>query len=172
MSKLRSTLLVIIMTINAVMLIRVWILANTNAILRDTKATYILPDGYSPDKIKISWNESVPVPSGWAIRYAGSGCIFCKLDYEWEHLAAHLERLNYRTIILLPNVASKYDEVSIIPKNAKQMAFVKMDWLKQFRFIGTPTLIIFNNRGRVIWHRNGMLSEADYIAAKKAIENK
>jgi len=169
--KLKATVLVILMAINALMLIRVWMTVNTSPILRENKISYILPDGFTPEKTKITWDESLPHPSGWVVRYASSGCIFCKLDYEWEYLASQLERLNYRTIILLPNLESQLDDVSIIPKNAQQMAFVKMDWIKQFRFTGTPTVIIFDSNGRVLWHLNGMLKESDYRAAEEIILN-
>ena len=169
--KLKLVVLLILVAINAMMLIRMWSILNTNTILLEKKSSYILPDGFTPERTKITWDESLPPPSGWVVRYASSGCIFCKLDYEWEYLTSLLERLNYRTIILLPSPESQFEYASIIPKNAQQMAFVKMDWKKQFRFTGTPMLIIFDSNGRVLWHRAGMLNESDYWAAKKVIEN-
>jgi thioredoxin-related protein len=49
------------------------------------------------------------------------------------------------------------------------MAFVKMDWIKQFRFTGTPIIVIFDNNGRVLWHRGGILNEDDYKSAERTI---
>ena len=171
-ARLTTILLIIIIGINVFILARVWLSINTKAILRETKTLYILPDGITPLKTKISWNESVSVPSGWVVRYASNGCIYCKMDFEWEKLLNLLDRYNYRTIFLLPREADQFDENQIPSKSIQQIAFVKMDWIKQFRFTSTPTVIIFDNNGSVIWHRNGMLNGADYESAKKAINKR
>ena len=165
--KIIIAIVVIAMSVNAFMLIHTWMLMNTNATLRENKASYILPDGFTPEKTKVTSNA--PLPSGWAVRYASSGCIYCKLDFEWENLASQLERRNYRIITILPNASSQFDKDQIIPKNAWQMAYVKMDWIKQFRFLGTPTVIIFDSKGHVLWQCTGMMSSSDYEAAAKAI---
>jgi thioredoxin-related protein len=44
-----------------------------------------------------------------------------------------------------------------------------MDWIKQFRFVATPTIVVFDNNGRVLWHRIGMLKEADYESVEKVV---
>jgi len=167
--KITTAVLVIVIMCNAFMMVRIWLTMRADSFYREKKAEYVLPDGFTPQKIKIAWDESLSPPSGWVVRYAGRGCIYCKLDFEWERLATRLEQLNYRTILLLPNDADKFDEDGIIPWNAQQMAYVSMDWVKQFRFSGTPTVVIFNDSGRVLWHGKGMLSEADYISAEKAV---
>jgi hypothetical protein len=171
--KLATVVLIIIMAVNAFMLIRTWSLMNTNintnVVLRENKATYILPDGFAPGKTKVSWDESLPTPSGWVVRYASSGCIYCVQDSEWDRLVSQLGHLNYRTILLLPRERDQFDEDQIISQTMQQMAFVKMDWIKQFRFTGTPTVVIFDNNGHVLWHRIGMLNEADYESAEKVI---
>ena len=166
---LTTVVLVAIMAANAFMLIRIWMLmSNDGAVLRENKASYTFPDGYTPEGTKLSWNESLPAPSGWVVRYASNGCIYCKLDFEWERLAHQLER-NYRIITLLPNEESQFAKDQMIPENAQQLVFIKMDWIKQFRFTGTPTTIIFDNNGRMIWHHQGMLGEDDYNLAKKLL---
>jgi len=163
--------LVVIMASNAFILVRIRLLINTNAILRYKKISYIVPDGLTPATTKLLWDESLPAPSGWVVRYASNGCFYCKLDFEWERLAPQLELLNYRTILLLPKEENQFDENQIIPKTAQQIAFIKMDWIKQFRFTGTPTVVIFDTNGRMLWHHNGIMSNADYESAKKAITN-
>jgi hypothetical protein len=170
----KSTLmiLIIIMVANATILIRIWMLMRTEAILRENKTSYILPyDGYTAEKNKLSWDKSLPIPSGWVVRYARSGCVYCKLDFEWERLFSLLEHSNYRTIIALPQETDRIASVGVIPKHVQQMAFVKMNWIKQFRFTATPSVIIFNNEGRILWNHVGMMSDADYKSAKKAIGN-
>jgi thioredoxin-related protein len=142
---------------------------NANAILRGSKVSHVLPDGLKPQKTKIAWDESLSEPSGWVVRYTSRGCIYCNLDFEWERLTPLLEHLNYRTILLLPRETDQYDEDWIIPETAQQMAFVRMDWIKQFRFSATPTLVIYDKNGRVLWHRIGMLNEDDYQSAEKAV---
>jgi len=171
-NKLLSAALLIIMTANIFMLIQIRILMNTTAILREIKESYILPDGFTPSGTKITWNESSTPPSGWVVRYASNGCIYCKLDHEWERLAYQLEQENFRIITLLPNEMNQFDDAQIIPKTARQMVFIKMDWAKQFRFIGTPSVIIFDNNGHVLWHRTGMLNDVDYVSAKKVVLRK
>jgi len=141
-----------------------------DSILRENKASYILPDGFTPEINKITWDESISMPSGWVVRYTRKGCHFCALDTEWSRLVSHLDRNNYRTILLLPTDADQYDEDQMFSGNVKQLAFVKMEWVRQFRFTGTPTTIIFDNNGRVLWRQFGMLTEDDYKSAEKAVE--
>lgn len=169
LERFATAALLIVMLMNVFILTRIWMIMNTDSILRENKATYILPDGFAPEKTKITWDESQSTPSGWAVRYARNGCDFCTSDLEWKRLAEQLERHNYRTIILLPTEAGKVDEDEMFSESAKQMAFIKMEWVKQFRFTGTPTTVIFDNDGRVLWRQFGKLSEADYKSAEKAI---
>jgi len=161
--------LIIVMLINVFILIRIRLVMNTDSILREDKTSYIFPDGFTPAKMKITWDESLSAPSGWVVRYASKGCRYCALDAEWERLIPQLEHLDFRTILLLPTETDQFDEDQMIPERAKQMAFVRMDWIKQFRFTGTPTTVIFDNNGRVLWRHYGMLKEADYKSAEKAI---
>ena len=154
---------------NAFMLIRIWLPTRADSFYREKKNEYVLPDGFTPANTKISWDETLPTSSGWVVRYASRGCIYCKLDFEWERLVPQLEHLNYRTILLLPKEADQFNESGIIPATAQQMAFTDIDFIKQFRFTGTPTLVIFDNNGRLLWHKEGMLNEADYKSAEKAV---
>lgn len=167
--KLITVVLIIIMGINAFMLIRLRMVLNTDAVLRENKASYTFPDGFTPEGLKISQDESSVPASGWVVRYASKGCVYCMLDFEWEWLVPQLEQRNYRSIVLLPKEEDRFDEDRIVPRTAQQMAFVKMDWLKQFRFTGTPTVIIFDNKGHVLWSHYGILKEADYKSAEKTI---
>jgi len=165
--KLLTTLLVVIMLINAFILTQTWFSMNASAVvLRENKVSYILPDGFTPEKTRITWDDSLPASSGWVVRYTSKGCTYCAQDSEWERLVLLLERHNYRTVLLLPTEKNKYDEDE---QTLQQMAFVKMDWIKQFRFTGTPTVVVFDNSGRVLWHRVGMLNESDYESAVKII---
>jgi len=108
--KLITAILAIIMTFNIFMLIRIWFLIPPDSFYREKKVEYILPEGFTPEKIKISWNESLPKPSGWVVRYTSSGCIYCEQDVEWERLIPQLERLNYRIILLLPKSSDQLDK--------------------------------------------------------------
>jgi len=167
--KTTVAVLIIIISFNAFMLIRIWLLNRDDPLYREKKTEYILPEGFSPEKMKISWDEIFASHSGWVVRYANQGCIYCKLDFEWEHLANYLEKLNYRTIIILPGKTNKFDEDQIVPETAQQMAFVKMDWIKQFRLTGTPEIIIFDNNGRVLWHYEGIMKERNAKSMKKLL---
>ena len=164
-----TAILVILMVINVFLLIRTKILMKDNAVLRENKETYILPDGYTPAAIKAAWDSSSPSPSGWVVRYASNECIYCKLDFEWERLASTIERINYRTTIILPDESYQFNDDAVIPVNAQQIAFVNIEWIRQFRFTKTPVIIVFDNNGRVLWHHVGMLNEDDYKSAEKVI---
>jgi len=162
-------MLLFVITINIFMLVQIWLLMNTNALISESKTTYILPDGFTPEKTKILWNEALPSPSGWVVRYASKNCIYCKMDFEWERLVPKFEQYNYRTIVLLPDERSQFDEEMIFSENVQQMIYARMDWIKQFRFIGTPTVLIFDNKGHMLWYKSGILKNADYESAEKAI---
>ena len=169
--KLATSVLILVIAVNVFILFRIWQMMPMDSFYREKKTEYILPDGFTPEKTKVLQDESSSALSGWVVRYASRGCIFCNLDYEWERLVPVLERNNYRTILLLPNETDQFAESRVLPESAEQMAYVKMDWIKQFRFTGTPTLVIFNNKGRVLWHRTGMLQDVDYESIVKTIEN-
>ena len=167
--KLIALILTTVMMINVVILIRIRLLMFMDPFYREKKAEYILPEGFAPAKEKISWDESLLEPSGWVVRYVSRECIYCKLDYEWERLVPQLERLNYRTILLLTKEADQLNQDQVVPKSAQQIAFIKMDWIKQFRFNGTPTVVIFDKNGRVLWHHTGIMNIANYKSAENVI---
>jgi hypothetical protein len=170
--RLTLMILIIIMATNVFILIRIQMLTNVDTVLREKKVSYVLPyDSYAVEKKKISWDQSASAPMGWVVRYARSGCMYCMLDFEWERLLAMLEHYNYHTIIALPRESGRIANASAISEHVPQMAFVKMDWIKQFRFTATPSVIIFNNEGRILWSHVGMMSDTDYKSAKKAIGN-
>jgi len=164
-----AVILLVFMALNVFILVRIWQLINIDSIYREKKAEYILPEGFTPAKTKLLWDEQLPAPSGWVVRYASKDCVYCKLDFEWERLVPLSERLNYRTILLPPTENDHFADEQIFPARALQMAYVKMDGIRQFRFSGTPTVVIFDNRGHVLWHRKGMLSDVDYESAEKAV---
>ena len=167
--KLVYIVLVALMAFNAFMLVSIWQLIRTDSLYRKKKVEYILPDGYTPTKTKILWEETLPVTSGWVVRYASSSCMYCKLDYEWEYLFHLLKSSNYRTLLLLPRSDDQFEEDQIQSEGIRQLAYVKMDWIKQFRFTKTPTVVIFDSSGRVLWQHRGMLKDADYESAKKVV---
>jgi len=148
--KITLTVLAFAIAVNVFMLVRINLLAHADSLYRERKSEYILPDGLAPTGTKVSWDESSQKPSGWVVRFVSSGCIYCKMDFEWEKLVPLFERYNYRTILLLPRETDQFDEDQIFPETARKMAFVKMDWIKQFRFSGTPTIVVFDNKGRVL----------------------
>ena len=164
-----TILIAAIVTINVYAAINTWLLMNANAVLREKKAMYILPDGFTPEKEKITWDESLPSPSGWVVRYASKGCAYCAQDTEWDRLVPLLDRHNYRTLLFLPKESDQFDEDGMLSRDLRQMAFVKMDWIKQFRFTGTPTVVVFDKTGRVLWGRVGKLNEADYDSVERVI---
>jgi len=91
------------------------------------------------------------------------------LDFEWERLVSLLDRIKYRTIILLPKEIGQFEIDRMTSKTIQQFAFVKMDWIKQFRLLGTFTVIIFDNARHILWRRSVILKEEDYISVKKVL---
>jgi len=167
--KFLAAVLVTVMAFNAFMLIGIWKTINTDAVFQEKKAIYALPNGFTAAGTNVVLNKSLPLPSGWVVRYVSKDCIYCELDFEWERLALHLEKHNYRTILLLAKEAGQFEKDQIVPETAQQLVFIRMDWIKQFRLTETPTVIIFNNDGRVLWSHRGMLEHADYKSAEKVI---
>ena len=164
-----AIILVVFMVVNAFILLQIYLVTETESLLKEKKLSYVFPDGLTPLKTKAIWSDSTSDLTGLAVRYVSSGCIYCRLDFDWQSLNNILEQLNYRTILLLPSSSERFDDDHIFPNNTQQFAFVKMDWVKQFRFTETPTTLIFNNNGQVIWHNNGMLNNDDYQLAKDAV---
>ena len=106
---------------------------------------------------------------GTAVWYASRNCPYCRRDEQWTSLARALQDRGVRVIILLPGRADRFTPAdSGRPKGALQVAFMNREWLDQFPLSVTPTLLIFDDGHRLVWHRRGMLSAADAASALRA----
>jgi hypothetical protein len=126
------------------------------------------PDGYTAKGEKI--NIVLHSQAGWAVRYAAKGCLYCRNDKQWGVLSNELQRRGYQVIVVTSSAREAYPEGDLVPRGAAQEAFVRMEWIKRFRLVGTPTLLIFGPDQRLIWSHQGMLSADDQQSAVRAIK--
>jgi hypothetical protein len=103
------------------------------------------------------------------MRYASNTCPFCAQDSEWSRLAAQLTQLGMPVVVVLPEPDKAYAADRIVPTAARQAAFVPMEWAKQLRMTLTPTVILFDATGSLMWYRLGVLSGADVESAVRAV---
>lgn len=108
--------------------------------------------------------------SGLAIWYGSSACPFCRKDGRWSTLAERLRLKGVQVVIVLPNAREAFNDDEVVPRGAPQMAFVNVEWQRQYRLTATPTLLIFDANGGFVWHREGQLSSADVRAAMDAVD--
>ncbi len=106
----------------------------------------------------------------WAVRYTSKSCGYCALDLEWDQLALQMESAGWPVIILVPKAAEEIAKEGVIPKGSPQAVYVSMEWTKRFRLTMTPSVLIFNSKGKLIWHRQGMLASPDVESAIQAIK--
>jgi hypothetical protein len=111
-----------------------------------------------------------PRVTGLAIRYASSRCPYCRGDKEWHDLAARLRKRGLFVILLLPAARDEFKREAVVPDGAPQEAYVSIGWIKRYRLTATPTLLLFDEGRRLIWHREGQLRIADTHAALQAVD--
>lgn len=128
------------------------------------------PDGYTssdPEGL-----VTVQSGHGWAIRYASRGCQYCQEDeLLWNPLKSKLYGLGYKIIVLVPSAKDEFPANSPSLSGVQQESFVNIAWIRQFQLTVTPTLLIFDSRGRLIWLRQGMLAAGDPISALRAVKS-
>jgi len=106
---------------------------------------------------------------GFAVRYASSRCPFSQNDPQWKLVATELQELGLKVIVLLPGPHDEFQEDQVIPRHAQQASYVNADWIRRYPLTMTPTLLIFDSRNQLIWHRQGVLSRAASHAAIQAV---
>lgn len=106
---------------------------------------------------------------GWAVRYSSNNCPFCKKDEAlWNPLESGLREIGYRVFIIVPNTQDEFPPNSDELNGARQEVYVSLGWIKHFRLTVTPTLLLFNHRGELIWSHQGMLDPIDPSSALQA----
>jgi hypothetical protein len=71
---------------------------------------------------------------------------------------------------LLSGANEGFDPAGLIPATAPQVAFVSMEWVRQFRLTATPTVMLFNRAGALVWTQQGMLRPDSIDGAIRAMD--
>jgi len=103
------------------------------------------------------------------VRYASSRCHFCREDVYWSKLALELERRSVPIIIVLPGSSAEFPPGDLMPSTAQQAAFVSVEWTRRFRLTFTPTLLVFDSHGQLVWWHEGTLAAADVTSVLSAV---
>ena len=124
------------------------------------------PRGYSAQGIEAA--SPSPAGQGWAVRYTTPACPASHADEkQWGSLKAQLLSRGYRIYTIPPNTD--------LPAHARpstdetQLMFVDVGWMRRYRLPGTPTLLLFNGRGQLIWTHAGTISHDDAKSALSAV---
>lgn len=143
-------------------------LRSVATVVRPSAGTEMIPppSGFQRDGTKIDLSGA---RKGWAIRYAGEGCPFCLKDTQWNVLAQQLQDMGIEPIVLLPSPRDEFRKSHLVPQGIQQEAFVGMEWIDHFSLTMTPTLLLIDNHGRLIWQRQGMLDSSDTSSAIEAV---
>ena len=108
--------------------------------------------------------------AGLAVRYASKNCPFSIRDVGWEALGPTLLTRGLQIAVLTPLAELGFSKTALVPTGALQAAFINADWVNQYRLTLTPTLLVFDAEGNLIWHREGTLTQADVRAAIRAVD--
>lgn len=166
-------LLVIIMASDIALLVYVWNGTQPSKLsewlFRDPADTTsnCPPSGYS------ATGERVATPArakhGWVIRYATPRCEHCRSDeVRWSSLKAHLIKYGYQIYAIPPSATESYPANAPELADEAQISFVEPEWMKRYLFLATPTTVLFNSHGKVIWSHVGEMNQAELKSALQA----
>jgi hypothetical protein len=124
-------------------------------------------NGLSTDGVELA---SLVRRAPLVLRYASKNCGYCQRDLVWPRLAEAMRVKGVRVAVLLPRAAEAFDSLTLVPRSAPQVAFVSTEWLKQFRLTTTPTVMLFNSVGDLIWAQQGMLGADSIDRALRALD--
>jgi hypothetical protein len=117
--------------------------------------------------------QVVPIAAanqGVAIRFSSKNCKYCQQDSPlWNKMATVLQQKGYQIIVLVPSAKDEYHRSDLVPADAKQMAYVNIEWLSHLRLHATPMLLIFDSRGDLMWSHEGVLALSDLGAAERIV---
>jgi len=141
---------------------------SIDTVLRSAAKNEVIPkpEGFARDGTRLNISDS---GKGWAIRYAEVGCKYCASDAQWKLLASKLQEAGFEIIVLLPSPKGEYPQDGLVPKGIQQAAFMNVEWIKHFRLSVTPTILLFDNRQRLLWQRQGVLDSQDVASAVRVI---
>ena len=127
------------------------------------------PEGYalSSGRIELSSNSQ----TGWAVRYASRFCKFCQKDEpKWQSLKSRLASNKYSIFTIPVTAGESYSEDANALSGTVQISYVDVGWIKQYRLSATPTTLIFNKNGQIIWTHAGTMTDDDEKSALHAID--
>jgi hypothetical protein len=137
--------------------------------LAGTHGSIAPPEGYTAAGVKVSIGSKSR--SGWAVRYGTEKCEYCRQDKpRWVELSTALQRLGYQVVYIPPYANLGYPDDALTPSGARQQVYVGMEWIRHFRLVVTPTVLIFGPEGQLIWSHRGTLSSDGPQSAVRAIE--
>jgi len=125
-----------------------------------------LLEGYGDSGRLVPWPDSDCV----AVRYEDASCGFCEQDdqHGWAALAASLQaaRCTFRLVLAEPaNGKMRHATPAAVP----QLTLVQMGWLAQFRLTVTPTTLLFDRDGQLLWAHEGALGSVNIASAERLL---
>jgi hypothetical protein len=103
------------------------------------------------------------------VRYAAQSCGYCARDIEWPQLAGQMRQRGVRVVVLLPRASERFSQDALVPSDAPQIAFISMEWMTQFRLTMTPTVMLYDTAGDLIWAQEGVLPPDSVARAVRAL---
>jgi hypothetical protein len=125
------------------------------------------PAGYTISGVVV--DSSTASARGWIVRYASQNCTVCRADEpRWRSLKLHLLRKGYRIYIILPQARDAYSKDAPELSDSTQIAYPRIGWIKLYYLTATPTTLLFDSDGKMIWNHFGQMTEDDERAALEA----
>ncbi len=126
------------------------------------------PVGYSSTGMRL--NVVPGTGKGWVVRYASTKCEFCRADEaQWSALKSLVINAGYHIYYISPDGMNSYMDRPAEQPTETQISFVDIDWMKRYRLTGTPTTLLFNNCGNLIWAHTGTMSAVDQQDVSRAL---
>jgi hypothetical protein len=126
------------------------------------------PRGFSTSGVPFS--KRVDHGNGWVVHYASPTCVHCRTDEpRWSRLKMQLAAKGYEISQVPPAPSQAYAENAPELASETQISFVNVDWMKRFRLTATPTTLLFDRAGTLIWSQKGEMSEGDEKSAMYAV---
>ena len=116
------------------------------------------------------FDDATPPPGkGWVLRYASAKCGYSLNDRNWPELAERLRAAGYSISQLAPRADDAISGDAVQPPGLNEMTYVSMDWLKRYELTITPTVIAFDETGRVVWHHRGTITDRGMADATRVL---
>jgi hypothetical protein len=165
-----------VIVVDSVLTLRLWRVAMGHDAVARIVVTRQPNDAGVPDLLRSGLTvDGAPLPSDGppgplVVRYAAKGCPYSHSDEVWTSFAEEMRSRGAKVAVLLSAAKQAFDGETLVPSGIPQAAFVSLEWMSRFRLSSTPTVLLFDAGGALVWAEEGTLRSDSIERAVRALE--